>query len=60
MHGLPTGGRSLSELKLGLTPNGSCCGDVKARNSGGRFNGGEAAVAVMVVVVVGGLKEQDE
>lgn len=39
MHGLPTGGRILSESKFRLNPNGRCCGDVKARNSGGRSGG---------------------
>lgn len=36
VHGRPTGGKILSESKLVLNPNGSCCADVKVRNSGGR------------------------
>ncbi|KAI7990315.1 hypothetical protein LOK49_LG12G02909 [Camellia lanceoleosa] len=36
VHGRPTGGKNLSESKLVLNPNGSCCADVKAMNSGGK------------------------
>ena len=36
VHAFPTGGYMVSESKLILTPNGSNCPDVKARNSGER------------------------
>lgn len=56
VHALPAGGWTVSELKFRLKPSGSFCGDVEAKNSGGRLLSpalSSAAVAVAVVVKFG-------